>query len=239
MFDVAHNPVALLGPTASSPAYGSSGGGFDRGTAGAPDIHSRGANAACLSAALDELDYGIVVVLDDAHVAHVNDAAHSQMISQFPLQLLGGQLRAKSPRDVAALHDALNAARKGLRRLLPLGQDPNRTTVAIVPLELASTGRGAVLVLLGKRAVSESLSLQAYARSNGLTPAETNVLMLLCEGVPPRQVATDLGVAVSTVRTHVSSILGKTGSATIRGLVQRAAVLPPIRSVLARRLASN
>ena len=88
------------------------------------------------------------------------------------------------------------------------------------------------LLMLGKRQVCESLSVQGFARSHGLTPAETRVLVPLCQGVPPGEVAEMLGVGIATVRSQIGSIRQKTGAESIRALVGQVAMLPPLMGVL-------
>ena len=186
-----------------------------------------------LTAALDELDYGIVLLFDGAHVVHTNHAARVELDAGHPLQILGGKLRARLGSDVAPLHAALaEAALRGLRRLLVLGDESRRSSVSIVPLDAADAGARAVLVVLGKRAVSESLSIHGFARGYQLTRAETRVLEMLCRGLPPLEAASQLGVAISTVRSQIGSIRAKTGAESIRALVRQVAVLPPVKGVL-------
>jgi DNA-binding CsgD family transcriptional regulator len=188
-----------------------------------------------LAAALDELDYGIVLLFDDMRVVHVNEAALAELDDCHPLQLAGGELRARLARDVAPLHEAVTAAgNRGIRKLLTLGKDGQRGSVSVVPLEGAASGPRAVLVVLGKREVCESLSVQGFARSYGLTGAETRVLMALCDGTPPTQTAQLLGVAVSTIRSQIGSLRQKTGAESIRALVRQVAVLPPVKGALRR-----
>ncbi|MEO6897122.1 MAG: helix-turn-helix transcriptional regulator [Caldimonas sp.] len=186
-----------------------------------------------LAAALDELDYGIVLLLDDMHVSHINDAAAVELDDDHPLSIAAGQLCARSARDAALLGEAVTAAAgRGIRRLLTFGEDGRRASVSVVPLDAADAGPRAVLVVLEKRAVCESLSVHGFARSCGLTGAETRVLVALCSGSPPSQTAEELGVAVSTVRSQIGSIRQKTGAASIRALVRQVAVLPPVMGVL-------
>jgi DNA-binding CsgD family transcriptional regulator len=186
-----------------------------------------------LAAALDELDYGIVLLFDGINVVHINDAARVELDDKHPLQLQGSELRARLARDVAPLHDAVSdASLRGMRRLLTLGKDAERASVSVVPLEAADAGPRAVLVVLGKRTVCESLSVQGFARSYGLTAAETRVLVALCKGVPPAQAAVELGVAISTIRSQIGSMRLKTGAESIRALVRQVAVLPPVKGAL-------
>jgi DNA-binding CsgD family transcriptional regulator len=186
-----------------------------------------------LAAALDELDYGIVLLFDGTHVVHINDAARVELDDAHPLQLLGNELRAKLARDVAPLHEAVSdASLRGMRRLLTLGKDAERASVSVIPLEAADAGPRAVPVVLGKRTVCETLSVQGFARSYGLTSAETRVLVALCNGIPPAQAARELGVAISTVRSQIGSMRQKTGAESIRALVRQVAVLPPVKGAL-------
>jgi DNA-binding CsgD family transcriptional regulator len=186
-----------------------------------------------LAAALDELDYGIVLLFDGTHVVHINDAARVELDDRHPLQLLGNELRAKLARDVAPLHEAVSdASLRGMRRLLTVGKDAERASVSVIPLGAADAGPRAVLVVLGKSSVCETLSVHGFARSYGLTSAETRVLVALCNGIPPARAAEELGVAISTIRSQIGSMRQKTGALSIRELVRQVAKLPPVKGAL-------
>ena len=188
-----------------------------------------------LSATLDEVDYGMVLLSDKAYVMHINHAARAELDACHPLQLVGRELRTRRAEDLARLHDALHcAAHRGLRKLLTLGATDQRVSISVVPLAAAlySDQPNATLVMLGKRQVCEPLSVQGYAHSHALTPAESRVLVALCGGVRPNQIANQLGVAISTVRTQIGNIRFKTGAESIRDLVRQVAVLPPLMGVL-------
>ena len=186
-----------------------------------------------LALMLDEIDYGMVLLSDAGQVLHVNHAARAELDGRHPLQLLGRELRARLPQDLGPLQDALQAARRGLRRLVTMGERHEPFTMAVVPLGAAATGAPqATLLMLGKKRVCESLSVQWFARTHALTPAETRVLEGLCQGLDPREVAEQHGVGLATVRTQIGSIRAKTGTESIRDLVRRVAVLPPMVSSL-------
>jgi len=189
--------------------------------------------AAWLSRMLDEIDYGMLLVTPQAHVTFMNHAARLELDGRHPLQMHGRTLGAHQPQDVAPLYDALAAAQRGLRRLMTVGDGDQRVSVSVVPLpECAGRGSPLTLLVLGKRRVCAQLSVQGFARSVSLTPAETRVLEALCGGVRPSDIARDGGVAVSTVRTQIGSIRAKTGATSIRHLVQQVAVLPPLVGAL-------
>ena len=191
----------------------------------------------CLTRMLDEIDYGMLLVGTEAQVLYLNHAARQELDGDHPLQMLGRTLRAQRPQDVAPLYDALACAQRGLRKLVTLGAGAQRICVSVVPLPPQPGQRNddaerAILLVLGKRQVCEQLSVQGFARSVNLTPAETRVLEQLCRGVRPTTVARQHGVAVSTVRTQIGSIRAKTGAASISELVRQVAVLPPLVGAL-------
>ena len=187
-----------------------------------------------LAATLDEVDYGMLLLTDNGQAVHVNHAAREELDAAHPLQLVGREVRARHAHDAAALAEALGAAvRRGLRKLLTLGDGAHRVSVSVVPLAPSLDGAGpATLLMLGKREVCEVLSVQGFARGYRLTGAETRVLAALCHGTPPRQIADQLGVRISTVRTQIGNIRLKTGAPSIRALVRQVAVLPPLMGVL-------
>jgi DNA-binding CsgD family transcriptional regulator len=76
------------------------------------------------------------------------------------------------------------------------------------------------------------LSAHWFARSHGLTPAETRVLAALCDGLAPSVIAQAQSVAMSTVRSQIGAIRAKTGAPSIRALVRQIAVLPPLVGAL-------
>ena len=186
-----------------------------------------------LAAALDEIDYGLVLLDADTHVVHLNQAARVELDGPHPLLLWHGrEIRARHTQDEPPLANALGAAQRGLRCMLALGGARHRTNVAVVPLAGPHRAGTATLLMLGKREVCETLSVQGFARCHRLTAAETRVLLELCRGSPPGEIASELGVAVSTVRTQIGNVRLKTGAANIRALVRQVAVLPPMVSVL-------
>ena len=62
------------------------------------------------------------------------------------------------------------------------------------------------------------------------------MLSQVCKGLRPAQIASNHGVRISTVRTQLRSIRLKTCSDTIRELVQKVSVLPPMARQLPGQL---
>ena len=190
-----------------------------------------------MSQMLDAIDYGMVLLTDVNVLAHINKAARRELNAHHPLQFQGQQLHARHRHDETPLHTALlEAAHRGLRRLLRLGDEIERTTVAVVPVQPAAVGqRHGVLLVLGKSQVCEELTVDWFARAHRLTPAETQVLKRLCADMSPQEVAEHLGVGLATVRSQIGSIRAKTGADSIRSLVRQVSVLPPLMSVLQKQ----
>jgi DNA-binding CsgD family transcriptional regulator len=186
-----------------------------------------------LAMLIDEIDYGMVLLTDDAQVAHVNHMARMALDGDHPLELQGRRIHARHPQDAPTLRDALvGAGQRSRRCLLKLGDSDRCAMVSVVPLDRENHRQPAIALILGKRQVCEPLSVQAFARAHRLTGVETKVLTALCNGARVREVALDHGVKTSTVRSQVSSIRSKTGAESIAALVRQIAVLPPLLGVL-------
>ncbi|MFL6663156.1 MAG: helix-turn-helix transcriptional regulator [Rhizobacter sp.] len=192
-----------------------------------------GLGHALFTRVLDELDYGVMLVGENGRVQFANRAARRDCAQAQGLRMADGHLQARHERDHDALLRALAAARTGRRSLLTFASKAQVQSLAIVPMGELPTGEAAALLVLGRRQVCEPLTVQFFAREHRLTTAETTVLRGLAEGRRPADIARDGGVAMSTVRTQITSIRLKTGARSIGDLVRLVTVLPPIVPVLA------
>ena len=188
--------------------------------------------AILLAAALDELDYGILLVDAGQRIVYVNQSARRSALDVLCLDQR--RVQTKRPEDSSRFRAALNdAAQRGLRRLLALGGTRGSVHVAVIPLPRIEHASGPVTALVfSRRGLCEVLSMTDYARNHALTPTERRVLAELCEGARPDAIAARLGIALSTVRTHIGAIRGKTNAATIGDLVRGVATLPPLMPLL-------
>lgn len=185
-------------------------------------------------ALLDELDYGVILLRDAVHVVHLNHAARAELRVGHSVDITDGTLRARCAADATALGEAmLAAAHRGLRRFVTLGAEDQRLGVALIPIGAPASGKaGLTVAVFGRRRLCERITVQWFARAHGLTPAECTVLELLCDGLDPRDIARANEVGMTTVRTQVSSIRIKVGADSIRGLLHKVAMLPPMVSSL-------
>lgn len=187
-----------------------------------------------LALLLDALAHGVLVVSEQGQILHANQSAQRELDSGRVLQAVGGyrgQLWAVRPADGRTLHDALAKAAAGQRNLISLSGESAHFMLAVVPLQREAGAHYARLALFFARAgVCESGMFDFFARSYGLTHTEERVLAILCRGLSTPEIAAQMKVAVSTVRSHVRSLCAKTASSGVRELVNRVAVLPPVAS---------
>lgn len=183
---------------------------------------------------LDEIDYGLMLVAADGQLRYANRLALLELAAGGPLRLTGGLLCVQPDGELGRLRAALADAARGLRTLVKLGHNASALLLAVIPMDgtVESSGQPTSLLVFSKREACAELTVAFYARSNGLTPTESTVLLQLSQGLKPKDIASAHGVALSTVRTQISSIRAKTHTASIRELVSRVASLPPFASAL-------
>jgi DNA-binding CsgD family transcriptional regulator len=103
----------------------------------------------------------------------------------------------------------------------------DRYLVHLLPLSSGMRDAGgapaSAAAVFVRRAVLDDLVPEVIARAFDLTPAELRVLLAVVEvgGIP--QAASALGVADSTVKTHIGRLFEKTGTCRQADLVKLAA----------------
>jgi DNA-binding CsgD family transcriptional regulator len=186
-----------------------------------------------LRATLNQVDYGLAVVaVDTRQVLFANAPALAALqlasLQKSGLCLEDGYLQPRRQADVEPLHLALQNTKTGQRDLLKFkgreGAQGADCSVAVMPL--AATGYA--LLAFSKPQVCDATTVTLFARERGLTSAEGQVLAQLCRGLRPQQIATSHGVQVSTVRTQLRAIRHKTASDSVRELVHKVSILPPL-----------
>lgn len=187
-----------------------------------------------LSMLMDEFAYGVLVTRLDGVILHANQAARHELARTHLLSVHHDQLQARRPDHSKTLHAAINRVAQGKRSLITLSDlDSEGLTLAVLPLKNESGLPAVRAALLFQRpSVCESLMLCFFARCHGLTNTEEQVLGILCHGHSAPQVAAEMKLAVSTVRSHVRSLCSKTRCRGVRQLVNRVATLPPVAPAL-------
>jgi DNA-binding CsgD family transcriptional regulator len=186
------------------------------------------------STLMDELAYGMLVTRLDGHILHLNQAARHELGRTHLLSVSHNLLQARRQDHSKTLNAAIARAAQGKRSMITLADpDSDGLTLAVLPLRSDATLPASRAALLFQRpSVCESLMLCFFARSHGLTNTEEQVLGILCHGYSAPQVAAQMKLAVSTVRSHVRSLCSKTRSNGVRQLVNRVAMLPPVAPAL-------
>lgn len=201
------------------------------------DAQSLDSAADLLGLLVDVFAHGVVVVTERAQVVHVNQAARTELDRGRALGEARGEIYALTPSDRRVLQNALSQAAGGKRSLINLAGGGSSLALAVVPLKQDSDGWEVRIALLFARAeVCDSGMFGFFARSYGLTQTEEQVLAILCRGLSTPEIAVQLKVAVSTVRSHVRSLCAKTSSSGVRELVNRVAVLPPVAPLQLARI---
>ena len=190
---------------------------------------------------LDEIDYGLMLVAADGQLRYANRLALLELAAGGPLRLTGGLLCVHPEGEQGPLRAAQADAARGLRTLVKLGHNGSTLLLAVIPMDSAiePSDRPTSLLVFNKRAACAELTVAFYARSNGLTATESTVLLQLSQGSKPKDIAAAHGVALSTVRSQISSIRAKTHTTSIRDLSSRVAALPPFASALRSTLRGN
>jgi DNA-binding CsgD family transcriptional regulator len=201
------------------------------------DTPSGGLSAALLSGILDQLAYGVMVLRACARVCYANREALRACGAASGLRMMGGRLVAAHDSERLDFVRALRSACEGRRSMVTFRSCDPCLRLAVMPLGVSAMDvpwaedRRALLVF-GKPQPCEPLSETFFAREYGLTAAESTVLVALCEGLRPAQIAQQQGVAVSTVRTHIAAVRDKTGATSIAALVRMVTTLPPMAAVV-------
>ena len=183
-----------------------------------------------LAALMDELAHGVVLTSAEGRMLHANQAARHELVRASAIGLWeGGLVQACRPECDRELQSALARASNGRRSLVHLAaMEGPPLVVAVMPVKPHAGEAGRCALVFSRGRVCDPLMLGFFARRHGITPAEELVLASLCDGHSAPEIAQQLKVAVSTVRSHVRSICAKTRTSSVREVVQRVAVLPPV-----------
>jgi len=184
---------------------------------------------------LDNLSMSVFLVDTEGRIVHANAAAHLVLAERDILCSAAGRLAACDAQANRHLQDALAAGHSGNVPAangiaLPLtAHDGTRYVARILQLAAGTRRRSgmdypATAVVFVNAAVVDARSLpDILAKAFRLTPTELRILFLIIDGGSVREVAEALGIAASTVKTHLSRVFEKTGTSRQADLVKVAA----------------
>lgn len=193
--------------------------------------------AATFRSAIETLSVGAIIVGEDLDIVHANAAAEALLNegSLFTSDQGTFVLRAKA--GASALKTAVQRAAQGGASMgqvgigIPAGAlEGSPCVIHVFPLERDLIRRGLVqravaALFIAPAAAQPRFPTDALATVYDLTPAESRIFELISEGLSPEEIASDIGVAKSTVRTHLLRVFEKTGCKRQADLVQLAAKL--------------
>jgi DNA-binding NarL/FixJ family response regulator len=200
-----------------------------------PRITARSSDAdtpSIVQSILDSIQVGAMAVGVGLRIAFANRAAVRECARRTLMRAEDAQvavLTLPDPAERQRLAQAIESAHSGHWSMVRLGSGSAALSVAVFPLCARGRSTGPLaLLLFGLGDKREPLATQLYAKSCGLTPAETRVLLGLADGLLPKQIASKHEVLLSTVRTQIGSIRDKTGTRRLADLLQALVSLPPI-----------
>jgi DNA-binding CsgD family transcriptional regulator len=190
------------------------------------------AEAATFAGMLDGLSPAIFFINAEGQIVHGNAASRSVLDKGDLLRAVHGRLTAIDSQVDQALHAAFVTAGKsegeaGKGSALPMkGRSGERYVAHVLPLSAgekrrAGTASNAVAALFVRKAELEAEpSSEVIGKTYKLTPTELRVLRAIVNIGGVRQVAGNLGVADTTVKTHLGRLFEKTGVSRQADLVK-------------------
>ena len=189
--------------------------------------------AAAFADALDGISASVFFVDAHARIVHVNIAGHAMLDAGDVLRRVDGRLVAMDAQVDQALREACLAAADGGGSLGIKGiaialraQDGKPYTAHVLPLtsgergHAGRTSRAAAALFVRKAALTTPSPPEVIAKSYRLTPTELRVLLAVVDVGGAPEVAEALGVAESTVRSHIARLFEKTGAKRHADLVK-------------------
>jgi DNA-binding CsgD family transcriptional regulator/PAS domain-containing protein len=196
-------------------------------------INLKKAEAAALADTLDGISAGMFLVDAAGRIIHANAAGHAMLSAASVLRAEGGRLAANDPgadrtlADAFAMSDGGDGAIGAKAVAVPLiARDGERHVAHVLPLTSGARRRAgasysaAAALFVHKAALDMASPPEVIAKTFKLTPMELRVLLAIVEvgGVP--EVAVALGIAETTVKTHLGRAYLKTGTARQADLVK-------------------
>lgn len=187
--------------------------------------------AATFEAALDATRSGVVLVDPEMGIVHANRSAEAMLKAGDPIRASRNRLEVGSELVGGTLRDAVRAAgdeaamgRRGVA-LPARRRDGSPLLMNVMPLERRSRGAGiaptaAAAVFIAETGAPPAMPRDALTLLFGLTPTEARVAELVVAGEDNARIAYALGIAESTLKTHMLRIYDKTGEHSRAGLVR-------------------
>lgn len=166
--------------------------------------------------------YPMWLIDSDGFVFHANPAAQDEVAREQRVGASANRLslrNADGERAFATHRHALASAGHGARAIVDARHsraDPPAWLhlMAVLPGQVMGAFGERPLILATLFSPDQMRGLDPFALGDvfGLTPTQARVAVLLAEGLTAAQIGLRLGVALSTVRTHLRQVLGRLGA---------------------------
>lgn len=196
-------------------------------------IDSRSARVSILAQMTDLLDMGIYVTNASGHILHSNATGSALIAAGHTLYSVGGRLALRNAQSEKAMRKffadlhKVDGDRIPTRLSLSIaGGDGHLYVSHLLPLKstfdhLTGDDATPTTALFIRRANLEmSLNLDVLSKAFRLTPTEVRVLTSIVDIGGTPEAAAALGVATTTVKTHLGRLFEKTGATRQAELVK-------------------
>lgn len=178
---------------------------------------------------LELLPQALLVLQDDRSVLASNQRANRMMADRC-IQMAEGKLAVLGQLGALQVDQVLHGARMTGSYDCGVWFSSNLSTgwLHAAPMnawDWPGTAAGAeravlLVVQLDQPALTQAARIDAITRQAGLSPTERHVLMLLADGLTVEAAAQHLDLRLSTLRSHVRNLLGKTRAPTLMQLLR-------------------
>jgi DNA-binding CsgD family transcriptional regulator len=188
-------------------------------------IDLKTAESDSLADSVDGINAGMFLVDASARIVHANASGHAMLAQGSVLRAVGGKLLTKDASAEQALNEVCAMAERGDAAVgakgiaIPLTAiEGTRYVAHVLPLtsgarrRAGATYAAAAAVFVHKAALDTPSPQEVIAKLYKLTPTELRVLVAIMQVGGVSEVAETLGIAESTVRTHLLRLFAKTGA---------------------------
>jgi DNA-binding CsgD family transcriptional regulator len=186
---------------------------------------------------LRDLPQPLIVLRPDRRLLFVNASAEL-LLAHRQAGEVEGRLMHLGQLTAPLIEELLRQARAGSGTRAGLwfkGLQTGWLSATRVPYGMASSADwplDSVLLLIhqDEPRLAHAARVDALCQQCGLTPTERYVLLLLADGLVAQDVARQLAVQLSTVRTHIRNLLSKTGSPSLMQLLRQLGSTQPLET---------
>jgi DNA-binding CsgD family transcriptional regulator len=188
-------------------------------------IDLKTAESATFADAADGLGAGMFFVDARARIVHANASGHAMLAQGSLLRVVDGRLVPNDASAEQALSDVYARAERGDAAVgvkgiaVPLlTLDGERHVAHVLPLTSGARRRAgthyaaAAAMFVQKAALDTPSPQEVIGKIYKLTPTELRVLLAIVQVGGPAEVGETLGIAESTVKTHLHRVFAKTGA---------------------------